>query len=422
MIDEHFKPESAGHKKVWIKKAVQKYLVIFLVLIAFAAGILVSNIQQNEQTPENIIKGTANEIANLFSGVEGVSPELFQEAWQTIHLNYLNKSQISEKDLFYGAINGMVDALGDPYTIFLDPQITSDFTQELNGSFYGIGAEIGRRDGYLVIIAPLLDTPADRAGLRPADKILAIDDTDATGMSVDEAINLIRGDKGEEVVLIVLSKNETIPREVKIIRDKIEIPSVIYKFEDNLAVINITSFNSDTDNRFSKVAQQVLRDNPQGIILDLRNNPGGYLNVAVNIAGSWLDKGQVVVREIFSDQRDSQDYEVGEEVDLSQFKTIILVNEGSASASEILAGALQDYEKVTVVGQTTFGKGSVQQLFDLADGSSIKLTVAKWLTPNGRTIDEQGITPDVIVDYTLDDYDNDIDPQLDKAKELILGE
>jgi carboxyl-terminal processing protease len=258
--------------------------------------------------------------------------------------------------------------------------------------------------------------------LRAGDKIFAIDGLDASGMSTDLAVSLIRGEKGESVVLTVLSKGESVPKEISISRDEVKIPSVVYKLEDNIAIIEVTHFNSDTDSRFAKIAQKVLRDNPQGIILDLRNNPGGYLDVAVDLAGSWLEPSQVVVREIFSDQRDSQDYKANKTVDLSSFPTVILVNEGSASASEILAGALQDYEVAQLVGQTTFGKGSVQQLFELGDGSAIKLTVANWLTPKGRTIEEGGIEPDFLVEYTIEDYNNDLDPQLDKARELILAE
>ncbi len=423
MNDENWQNLGANNtglrKKIWIKKAVQKYLVIFLILVAYAAGVATANWRNSNQVSNNIIVDTAKSIKDIFSGIEGVNPALFEEAWETIHRYYLDRGKLSERDLFYGAINGMVNAVNDPYTIFLDPQTTSDFTQELNGSFYGIGAEIGRKGGFLVIIAPLPDTPAAKAGLRPGDKILAINDEDAAPLSVDQAVSLIRGEKGQEVKLLILSKDEDTPKEIKVVRDKIEIPSVTYKLEDNIGIINVTSFNSDTDSRFNKIAQQVLRDNPRGLILDLRNNPGGYLDVAVSLAGSWLENDQVVVREVFSDQRDSQDYKAEEEIDLSKFKTIVLINEGSASASEILAGALQDYGLAKLVGETTFGKGSVQQLFDLNDGSSLKITVAKWLTPNGRTIDEQGITPDEVVEYTPEDYENDLDPQLNRAKELL---
>jgi len=408
-------------KKSWSKRLVHVYVFFFLILLGFIAGLVTNGVsQRNADT--NVIEATAKEVTSIFSNLENADPAMFNEAWEVLHSYYFKRSQISETDLFYGAIKGMVNAIDDPYTMFFKPEVAAEFTRELNGTFFGIGAEIGRKDGNLVIIAPLLNTPAEKAGLQPGDRIYAVDGVDTSLLSIDQVVNLIRGDKGKVVVLTVVSKNETTSKDISVIRDKIEIPSVIYKLEDDIADIEITNFNSDTDDRFTKVAQQVLRDNPKGIILDLRNNPGGFLDVAVDIAGSWLKPGQVVLREIFSDQRENQDYKTGKEIDLSAFKTVILANEGSASASEILAGALQDYKKAQIVGEITFGKGSVQQLFDLKDGSAIKITVANWLTPNGRVIDKQGIQPDIEVEYTIDDYENDLDPQMEKARELINQE
>ncbi|MBT4349433.1 S41 family peptidase [bacterium] len=406
-------------KKSWLKRLTHVYAFFFLILLGFIAGLVTNGVsQRNAET--NVIEATAEEIVSIFSNLENADPAMFDEAWKVLHTYYLKRSQISETDLFYGAVAGMVNAIDDPYTMFFEPEIAAEFTRELNGTFFGIGAEIGRKDGNLVIIAPLPNTPAEKAGLQAGDRIYAVDGVDTSLFSVDQVVNVIRGDKGKEVILTVVSKNETTPKDISIIRDKIEIPSVVYKLEEGIAIIEISHFNGDTDSRFTKVAQQVLRDNPKGIILDLRNNPGGFLDVSVDIAGSWLDPGQIVLREIFSDQRDNRDYKTGKEVDLSGFETVILVNGGSASASEILAGALQDYNKVQLVGETTFGKGSVQQLFELEDGSAIKLTVANWLTPNGRAINEQGIEPDIIVEYAIEDYENNLDPQLDKARELIL--
>ena len=415
---DQFSTSAKKEKSFLLKRIVQIYAMFFLVLLGFIAGLITSGFTRG-QTDANVLEATATEIIEIFSDIDGVDPALFEEAWEVLHTYYFKRNQISETDLFYGAVAGMVAAIDDDYTLFLDPELATDFTQELNGSFFGIGAEIGRKQGYLVIIAPLPDSPAEIAGLRAGDKVLAIDGLDASGMSTDLAVSLIRGRKGEAVVLTILSKEESVPRELSVNRDEVKIPSVVYTLEDDISIIEITHFNSDTDSRFTKIAQQVLRDNPRGIILDLRNNPGGYLDVAVDLAGSWLEPNQVVVREIFGDQRDSQDYKANKTVDLSSFLTVILVNEGSASASEILAGALQDYEAAKLVGQTTFGKGSVQQLFDLNDGSAIKMTVANWLTPKGRTIEEAGIEPDFLVEYTIEDYNNDLDPQLDKARELI---
>jgi len=345
---------------------------------------------------------------------------LFEEVWNLLHKEYLDKSTINDQDLFYGAISGMVDALGDPHSMFFDPKLTKEFNQELNGSFFGIGAEIGVRDGVLVIVAPLPDTPAEKAGLKAGDRILAVDGKDMAGISSSEAVTYIRGEKGTEVELTILAKNSETSKKIKIVRDKIDIPSVVYKTEDNIAIVQITGFNDDTDERFAKVAQQIVSDNPKGIIVDLRNNPGGYLSTAVEIASYWVEPSQVVVRETFSDKRKDQEYKANKKNSLAHFKTVVLVNEGSASASEILAGALQDYKLADIVGMTTFGKGSVQQLMNLKDKSSVKLTVARWLTPNGRTIEGEGIAPDYEIDLTLDDYQNDFDPQLDKAKELIF--
>jgi len=409
-------------KKPWWKKIARVYIFGFFLSLVFLIGILLGQNTVRTQTSDQVLQLTEIELSSIFSDNDNIDTELFGEVWDLMHGEYFDKAKIDDRDLFYGAISGMVDALDDPHSTFLDPDITNDFRQELSGSFFGIGAEIGKRDGFLLIVAPLADTPAEKAGLRPEDKILEIDGEETIEMSIDEAVSKIKGDKGTKVVLTILSSGDRQSKELEIIRDKIDIPSVIYKTEDDIAVIRITNFNNDTDSRFNDIAQKVLKDNPKGIILDLRNNPGGYLDVAVDIASFWLDPGQVVVRETFSDKRNDQNYKAVTRANLAGFKTIILVNQGSASASEIVAGALQDYSISTLVGKQTYGKGSVQQLLDLADGSSLKLTVAKWLTPNGRAIEGEGIKPDIEVEFEFEDFENDVDPQKDKAKELILEE
>lgn len=407
-------------KKPWWSKIAKVYGYILLLAVAFAMGVAVATYNSVPQTSLEIVQHTSSELADLFDNSDEVDTELFREVWDVLHEEYLDKNNINDKDLFYGAIAGMVNALGDPHSLFFDPTITDEFNQELQGSFEGIGAEIGRKDGFLIVIAPLSDTPADRAGLRPGDKILAIDGDDAMNISSDEAVSLIRGEKGTEVVLTILSEDETETKDITITRGKIDIPSVIYTLEDDIAIIEITHFNSDTESRFDKTIQKLLKDDPRGIILDLRNNPGGYMDTAVQISSFWLEPNQVVVRETFSDKRNDKEYRASNKPSIVDYKTVILVNQGSASASEILAGALQDYGLAELVGYTTFGKGSVQTLVPLDDGSSVKITVARWLTPNGRTIEEEGIVPDYEVSYTFEDYNQDIDPQLDKAKALIL--
>lgn len=402
--------------KAWWKKFAKVYLAVFLVALVFCLGVIIGISQAPNQRP---VKYSADKLIDIFANSDKIDPDLFAQVWDILHTDYLDKNKINDQDLFYGAISGIVRALGDPHSVFLTPELTKDFNQELNGTFYGIGAEISRKNGFLLIVAPLSDTPAERAGLKAGDKILAIDNVDTSDMSSDEAVSLIRGDRGTTVVLTVYSEGDQSTRDVSIVRDKISVPSVVYKLEDKIAIIKISSFNNDTNEFFAKAAQKALNDNPKGIILDLRNNPGGFLDTAVDITSYWLEPGQVVVRETFSDKRNDSEYKASKKISLAHIKTMVLVNNGSASASEILAGALQDYGQATVIGKTTFGKGSVQQLIPLKDNASIKLTVARWLTPKGRTIEGEGIKPDIEVDLTSDDYNNDLDPQLDKAKELL---
>ena len=416
-MDQEIKSNFQTAKPGGLKKFIKIYVLIFAGLVIFTFGLWTG-----EASTSNAIDGgqlTKNSISQLFGGKDKIDAALFNQVWDLLQQNYFKSSDMAEKDLFYGAVSGMVAAAKDPYTVFLTPEITSDFTQELNGSFFGIGAEIGKKNGILVVISPLADSPAEKAGLRAGDKIFAIDDQDSSSLSVDQAVTLIRGKKGTPVKLMVLSIDEEKPKDITIIRDKIAIPSVVYKLENDIAVVELTNFNSDTNDRFAKIAKQIVKDQPKGIVLDLRNDPGGYLNVAVDIASFWLNKDDVVVKEVFANTADNTEYRASGENILKDFKTVVLVNEGSASASEILAGALQDYGIAKLVGQKTFGKGSVQQLFDLSDGSSLKVTVAEWLTPKDRAINEKGIEPDVVVEFSTEDFNKDLDPQLDKAKELL---
>ena len=410
-------------KKPWWVRFAKVYALILLMIAFFIFGMAVATTLKSPegQTSEEVIEKTTEELFDIFAGRDEIDTALFRQVWEIVHSDYFDKYNVDDRELFYGALTGMVDALGDPHSIFLNPDLTKEFNQDLDGTFFGIGAEIGNKDGYLTVIAPLPDTPAAKAGLQPGDRILAIDGRETSLMSVDEAVYLIRGPKGEVVILTVVSRDENTAKDISITRNKIEVPSVVYRNEDGIAIVDITNFQNDTEKDFSKIAQTIIKDNPKGIILDLRNNPGGYLHISVEIASYWLEPDQVVVRETFSDKRNDQDYEASNKASLAHFNTVILVNEGSASASEIVAGALQDYQIALIVGKQTFGKGSVQQLIPLQDDSSLKLTVAKWLTPKGRTIEGEGITPDVDVDLSCEDFEADLDPQMQKAKDIILG-
>lgn len=348
----------------------------------------------------------------------------FWDVWKEIKAKYVGQKDVTDEKLFYGAIQGLVSSLDDPYSVYFDPPTAKKFNDELGGTFEGIGAEIGMKKGELTVIAPLAGTPADKAGLKAGDFILAINGTDTAGMYLDEAVNKIRGPKGTPVKLTIIRDGLKTPKDITIIRATIVVDSVRFRMEKvpdgkRLAVITITNFNEDTAAGFSDAVRKATLENPDGVILDLRNNPGGFLDTAVKVAGEWVNH-DLVVSEQFSDgsKRDHNGDGGGRLADLS---TVVLVNGGSASASEIVAGALQDSGKAKLVGEKTFGKGSVQDYSEFSDGSALKLTIALWLTPKGRSINKEGIQPDIEVKNSQNDWDNNRDPQFDKAVEVLTG-
>lgn len=355
------------------------------------------------------------------SNDKNVDFSLFWKVWDLVREKHISKSSLDSKKMVYGAINGMLKATGDPYTSFFDPAESKAFSEDLGGSFEGIGAELGVKDSMLTVIAPLDGSPSQRAGLRAGDKILKIEGKTVSDMTVDEAVGLIRGKKGTDVHLTILPNGQKDTKEVTITRDTINVKSVKLEMKDNgVAYIKINEFGENTDKEFDVAMNTVLSSGAKGIVLDLRNDPGGLLDRCVSIASRMIPEGKVVVtEEDSSGKRSNLNTKGGDK--LSQLPIVVLINEGSASASEILAGALKDDQGDVLVGKKSFGKGSVQELSNLPGGSSVKITVAKWLTPNGDYIMEKGINPDVEVDMTQDDYDNGRDPQLDKAMEIIKG-
>ncbi len=350
---------------------------------------------------------------------EDVNFSLFWDVWDFIKDDYVDQP-VSEKDLFYGAMQGLVFGLGDPHSVFFTPEDAAEFQQDLSGEFSGIGAEIGLKDDQLQIVAPLPGTPAQRAGLQAGDGIYAIDGVDTAGMAVDEAVSRIRGEKGTPVVLTISHNGVDTLEEVTIIRDTITVESVKLTIrEDGIAVIDIYFFNEDTTALFDAAVQKILTSDVSGLVVDLRNDPGGYLTSAIDVASAWAGRDVIT----YESQKDQKRPLIGTgEALLAGLPTVVLVNGGSASASEIVAGALQDFDLATIVGEQTFGKGSVQDYRDLPDGSAIKITIAKWLTPKGRSIDQLGITPDVIVEFTEEQFVAGIDPQMDKAIEVLNAE
>lgn len=416
--------EVSGKKKRVIKKIALIFLVLVLMAVSFGVGIYGSG--KNEVIKEmakteavyagKVLKLYGEPKPNLLT--QDVNFNLFWDVWDTLKREYVDKEKLNEKEMFYGAIAGMVASTKDPYTVFMDPKISTEFEESLTGTFEGIGAEIGIRNDVLTIIAPIEDSPAEKAGIKAGDKVYAINDESTTGISVEEAVRKIRGPKGTEVKLTISRDGLEKAQEIKVTRDVIVIKSVKTELrEDNIYVVKVSSFNDDTGALFDEAVNDIIKKNPRGVVLDLRNNPGGYLETAVRMASEWIDEG-VVVTEKFSES-EKNDFSAKGKAGLKDYKTVVLVNQGSASASEIVAGALQDYGKAKIIGMKTFGKGSVQTVEDFKDGSSIKITVAKWLTPKGHYINEQGIKPDIEVEMAEKDFEEGKDPQMDRAVEEL---
>jgi carboxyl-terminal processing protease len=407
--------------KINMKNFFQKYLALYLaavlLILSFTAGLWFGQ--------RTIIGSGRGQVVNLpavgakpaFLGKD-VDFNLLLETWQIIKQDYVGRGKTLDSEMFYGALEGLVASLGDPYSSFFDPRATTEFSQELSGSFEGIGAEISIKKDQLLIVAALPESPAEKAGLRAGDKILAIDSQPTAIMTLYQAVDKIRGTKGTKVKLLIVRDGWSEPKEFEIVRDEIHFDSVSWQFRpDGLVYLEVVSFSDDTLKLFNQAVTEIITKKPRGIILDLRGNPGGYLDEAVAMASEWIETGPVVL-EAYEDRQEP--YLTNGQARLKDYKTIVLVNGGSASSSEIVAGALQDYKKASVVGEQTFGKGSVQELRLLSNNSAIKLTIAYWLTPQGRQINETGITPDIIVERTKEDYDNDRDPQLAKAVSLLL--
>lgn len=388
-------------------------IIVILVISAFGAGIVVG---YDYVPASEKVSGVANKEDGK---PQDVDFSLFWEVWKDVEDSFVDKTKIDKEAMVYGAISGMVKALNDPYTVFMAPEEAKKFKDDVSGSFEGIGAEIGIRKNILTIISPLKDSPAEKAGLRAGDKILKINDTMTAELTVDEAVSLIRGPKGTEVILYITRDGLEKAKEIKITRGLISIPTAKFEMKDgNIAYIALYHFYGNSSSELRNALREALLAGAQGMVLDLRNNPGGLLDVSIDIASIFLPVGEIVVSEDFGNGQKVDHKSYGPGV-LKDFPMVVLTNEGSASASEILAGALRDVRGIQLIGGKTFGKGSVQKLEDMESGASLKVTIAKWLTPKGYSISDGGLQPDIEVDITDEDIENDRDPQLDRALEII---
>ncbi len=396
-----------------IKKFVYISAVIALVGAIFGAGAFFGY----SQRPEIDKAVSVFNKETLKPADVDFSP--FWSAWNKINEKYVAKDQLDSQKMVWGAIQGMVVSLGDPYSSFFPPEESKTFEENISGDFEGVGMEIAVRKGILIVVAPIKGTPAYNAGIKAGDKIIKIGDKSTIDMTSDEAAKLIRGPRGTQVVLSILRGDAETSMEFTITREVIEIPAIETETKQGgIFVIKLFNFSANSSSAFRGALRDFIDSGNNKLILDLRNNPGGYLELAVDNASWFLPVGKVVVREKFSNGEEELHRSRGYDI-FGNLPMIILVNEGSASASEIMAGALQEYGIAKLVGQKTFGKGSVQELIPVTPETSLKLTIAKWLTPNGRSISDEGLEPDYKVELTDEDFEKGLDPQMDKAVELL---
>ena len=389
---------------------------ILLVVIFFGLGVFLGfNKRPEIDKVVNILgKETAVETNADFSP--------FWKVWNDINEKYPNASKVTDQNKIYGAISGLINSLDDPYSVFFNPDEAKLFEDDIQGNFSGVGMEIGMKDKVLTVIAPLKDTPAYKANIKSGDKILKIDETVTSDLSVEEAIRLIRGDIGTTVTLTIFREGDKDPKEIKIVRDTINIPTLDTELikKDGIFVIKLYSFSANSAELFRNALKEFSTSEANKLLLDLRGNPGGYLDAAVSMSSWFLEGGKTVVIEDYGNNSKQKIYRSqGYNTFNDKLKFVILINGGSASASEILAGAMQDYKRALLVGEKSYGKGSVQEVIKVTPDTLLKITVAKWLTPNGNSISEKGLIPDYDVPFTKKDFEEKEDPQLNKAIDLL---
>src|SRR3990167_2764271 len=407
-------------------KKVRKTLLTFLsVLLIFGVGYKLGRDGYGLNT-KKFPKVTVSR--DLPANRQDVDFSLFWQVWDTLEDSYFDKSKLDKAEMVYGAVKGMVEALGDPYTSFLAPTENKIIQEDLTGTFEGVGIQIGFKGKQLAVITPLPDSPAEEAGVKAGDFIIGIKDESkdidmgTVGISLPEAVQAIRGPAGSKVTLLILRDETDDALEIEITRKKLDVPSLVLSYPSTgsgqvVAHLKLLKFGAETDGEWNKAVKEILsKKEVKGLILDLRNNPGGYLQASVDVASDFVKTGSVVVSEERGDgtKTDFRSEGIGLLVDMP---TVILVNEGSASASEILAGALRDLNKTKIIGVKSFGKGTIQEPLQLEGGTGLHITVAKWLTPSGTWVNGTGLEPDVKVE---DKEETTEDEQLQEAIKLLI--
>jgi carboxyl-terminal processing protease len=390
----------------------QIFISIFVtIIVAFSAGYFTGN-------------DTFSFSKNSAQASEQVDMAPFWKVWNSLNEKYVSASStqnISDQDKLYSAISGLVESVGDPYTVFMPPKEKTSFNESITGTFSGVGMEVGVQDGFLTVIAPLKNSPAEKAGIETGDKIISINGVEAGTMKVEEAVQLIRGEKGTTVTVEVFKKGKDKSQEIKIVRDTIVVPTLEVETKGDVFVIRLYTFGNSASTEFRDALRQFVSSKKHKLILDVRGNPGGYLDAAVDISSWFLPPGKVVVSEDFGSNKTPKVFRSkGYNIFKSDLEMVILINGGSASASEIVAGALQEHGIAKLVGEQSYGKGSVQELVEITPDTALKVTIARWLTPNGKSISNGGLTPDTVVEFDAEKFKkNGTDNQFEKALQLL---
>jgi carboxyl-terminal processing protease len=395
------------------------FSLVLLPILSFSLGWIAaeSNSHFSGGSPTEFINGDATIFSETEIGAIDIS--LLKDAVEIIRSRFITPEDIDSEKIKYGIVQGLVWSLDDPYSEFMSPEESQDFEHDLDGEMEGIGAELTVRKGVVVVVSPLRDSPAEKSGLLPEDIIIKVDGEAASGDDFLNVVKRIRGKKGSTVVLDIFRPDTSEEKEITITRDKIRIETVKLIWKDSIAVLEISKFGTNTEREFNSALSQAIEKNASGIVLDLRFNSGGFLDTAVDVVSAFQQVGKVVIQKGKPPETNVL-YTTGNvKTDLP---LVVLQNRGSASASEIVSGAIQDLQRGVVIGDQSFGKGSVQELISMQGGAHLKLTVAKWLTPNERDISEVGITPDLFIKRTTEDFETERDPQLDFAVRYLQGE
>jgi carboxyl-terminal processing protease len=401
-----------------------KIVIVFVIFIALAFMVGIASGQYLDR--QNGVPQKLNIINSVMASTSSDTIDMapFWTAWSLLNEKYVPTGKAATsttaQDRVWGAIQGMTAAMGDPYTVFMPPEDSKDFQSNISGNFEGVGMEIGIKDGVLSVISPLKGSPAERSGIKAGDKIIFIDDNPAVDLPTDKAVKLIRGPKNTVVRISVLREGINKALDFSITREVINIPTSKTEIKDDVFVISLYNFYAQSEAQFNIALKEFVDSKKTKLILDLRGNPGGYLDAAVDMGSWFLPKGKTIVREDTGDGKEEVVYRSkGYNIFNDNLKMFILIDSGSASASEILAGALQEQGVAKLVGTKSYGKGSVQELVKVTNDTYLKVTIAKWLTPNGKSISEGGLTPDYEVKITEQDIKDKKDTQMEKALELL---